>query len=282
MILKSRKFILFRIKRLINSIKNDGLIWTISRLFLKLFNEPNEIKKSKLKILKHLVQINGYNVAYGEFKGMNVENSNYWSNTDMITFILGTYEQPVVNQLIQFGKQNNSVFIDIGAGDGYYSVGMAYSNFFKKIYTFEIDHNSQERIKKNAQTNNCIDKINILGEANYFSLKNIINNHKTSVVKIDIEGSEFELLNEEVLILLSKSFIVVELHPLNLVDGEYEEKRLLEKCKKYFDLSWIRRENYNPNFFKELYKFTDEERLIALGEGRSSNMRWLVLKTYKL
>ena len=44
MILKSRKFILFRIKRLINSIKNDGLIWTISRLFLKLFNEPNEIK----------------------------------------------------------------------------------------------------------------------------------------------------------------------------------------------------------------------------------------------
>ena len=134
MILKSRKFILFRIKRLINSIKNDGLIWTISRLFLKLFNEPNEIKKSKLKILKHLVQINGYNVAYGEFKGMNVENSNYWSNTDMITFILGTYEQPVVNQLIQFGKQNNSVFIDIGAGDGYYSVGMAYSNFLKNLY----------------------------------------------------------------------------------------------------------------------------------------------------
>ena len=229
-----------------------------------------------------MIQIYGHKVAYGEFKGMNLEKSSYWSKTDMITFILGTYEQPILDQLIQFSKQNNSAFIDIGAGDGYFSVGMAYSNFFKKIYSFEVDQNSQENIKKNAQTNNCIDKINILGEANYFSLKNIIDNHKTAVVKIDIEGSEFELLNEEVLNLLSKSFIIVELHPLNVVDGEKEEKRLFEKCKKFFYLSWIRRENYNPNFFKELYKFTDEERLIALGEGRGSNMRWLVLNPKKL
>lgn len=66
----------------------------------------------------------------------------------MITFILGTYEQPILDQLIQFSKQNNSAFIDIGAGDGYFSVGMAYSNFFKKIYSFEVDQNSQENIKK--------------------------------------------------------------------------------------------------------------------------------------
>ena len=278
-----RKFsFFFRIKRLINNFKNDGFIWTISRLFLRLFNEPNEIKRSKFKILKHLIQIHGYKVAYGEFKEMDVQKCNEWSKTDLIPFLLGTYEQPVLNQLIQFSKQNNNAFIDIGAGDGYFSNGMGYANFFKKIYAFEINQNSQENIKENARANNCINRINIFGEANYIILKDIINNHKTVVVKIDIEGREFEFLNEEVLNLLSKSFVVIELHPSSIVDGENKEKRLIENCKNFFDLSWIRRENYNPNFFKELDKFTDEERLIALGEGRSVNMRWLVLRPKKL
>ena len=69
----------------------------------------------------------------------------------------------------------NNAFIDIGAGDGYFSNGMAYSNFFKKIYAFEINQNSQENIKENAQANNCINRINIFGEANYIILKDIIN-----------------------------------------------------------------------------------------------------------
>ena len=89
-----------RLIRLFKSIKNDGAVWTISRIFLKIFKEPNEIQKSKIKILNHLIKIHGYKVAYGELKGMKLGKNNFWSKNDLITHILGVYEGHILSQLI--------------------------------------------------------------------------------------------------------------------------------------------------------------------------------------
>ena len=266
-----------RLIRLFKSIKKDGAVWTISRIFLKVFKEPNEIQKSKIKILNHLIKIHGYKVAYGELKGMKLGKNNFWSKNDLITHILGVYEGHILSQLILFSKQSESVFIDIGAADGYFAVGMAYGNYFKKIHAFEIENSARENIKKNAENNFCSDKIEIYKEANYNSLKKIIEDYKSAVILIDIEGGEFELLNNEVINLFRNCNLIIELHPSQVADGALKQQRLLDSCKNFFEISLVKRETYNPNKFEELDKFSDEERLIAFGEGRENNMNWLIL-----
>ena len=268
-----------RSTRFIKNLRKDGVVWTLARIFLKIFNEPNEIQKSKNKILNHLIQIHGYKVAYGNFKGMKLGENSFWSKNDLITHILGVYEYHILRQLVEFSKQDESVFVDIGAADGYFAVGMAYNNFFKKVYAFEIENIARENLKKNAEINSCSNKIFINKEANFNSLKNIIDTHKKAVILIDIEGGEFELLNREVINLLSKCNLIIELHPTLVSDGIVKQKKLIDSCENFFDISIVKRETYNPNQFNELNQFSDEDRLIALGEGRENNMSWLILKS---
>jgi len=269
----------FRLSRFVNNIKRDGIIWSISRIFLKIFNEQNENERKKNKVLNYLITIYNYSVAHGIFKGMRLNKNIYWSRNDLITHILGVYEKHVLDQLIKFSKLDNSVFIDIGAADGYFAVGSAYSGLFKKVYAFEIQKEGREILSENAKVNKCEKNIIINPEANFKRLKNIVDEHKRAVVLIDIEGDEFSLLNDEILKLLSNCNIIVELHPSSVKNGYQKEKDLINSAKYLFNVSIIKRESYNPNFFKELDNFTDDERLVAFSEGRENNMCWLILET---
>ena len=272
-----KKNLIQRSVKFIKIIKTDGILWALIRLFLKIFNQPNEIQRSKNKILNHLLNIHDCKVAYGEFKGMRLNKNNFWSKNDLITYILSVYEKHVMNQLIKFSKLNNNVFIDIGAADGYFAVGMAYSKSFKKVYAFEIETLARENLKKNAKDNFCENKIFINKEANFNSLKKIIDTDEISTILIDIEGGEFELLTKDILNLVKKCMVIIELHPNLVKDGSKKQERLLNICEDFFEISMIERESYNPNKFEELSEFTDEDRLISFGEGRGRNMQWLVL-----
>ena len=279
--MRNRKKLFSRIIRFFQNLKKEGIIQTLVRIILKIFNSPNEIQKSKNKVLNHLVKIHGHKVAYGKFTGMKLNKNSYWSKNDLITQILGVYEQHILEQLIEFSKENDSVLVDIGAADGYFAVGAVYSGLFNKVYAFEIEEEGRKNLTYNSEINSCNSKIYINIEANNNSLKKIIDNNKKVVILIDIEGEEFKLLNLETISLLSKCNLIIELHPSLVPDGITKQEQLINYCKPYFDISLIRRENYNPNFFGELNKFTDEERLIAMGEGRENNMSWLILKSKK-
>ncbi len=277
--MSKKKNFFFRFSRFFNNIKQDGVVWTISRIFLKMFNSPNEIQMKKNKVLNHLLKIYDYKVAHGMFKEMKLNNNIFWSRNDLITHILGVYEDHIMNELIKFSKQNDSVFIDIGAADGYFAVGAAYSGLFKKVYAFEIEEKGRESLNKNAKSNLCDKNILIKSEANFEGLKDIINVHKRAVVLIDIEGDEFNLLNDQTLKLLSNCNIIVELHPALVKDGYQKQKELISFSKSFFNVSLLKRKNYNPNMFEELDHFTDEERLLAFSEGREDNMSWLILES---
>ena len=126
--------------------------------------------------------------------------------------------------------------------------------------------------------NNCQNKIKIYGEANLESLANEVKEHDKSTVLIDIEGDEYNLLSDESLYILSSSFLICELHHNLVENGLNEEKDLINRAKKYFDVELIKRETYNPNAFPEFDNLSDLERLVAVSEGRTKNTSWLVCK----
>jgi hypothetical protein len=270
--------LLLRILRFFSVLKKDGFSWTIVRIFLRILKQPNEIQRAKNKVLNKIVLEHGHQVAYGTFKGMKLSKNTYWSKNDIITHILGVYEKHVLKKIIEFSKKGNYPFIDIGAADGYFAIGMAFSETFKKIYAFEIDEEGRRSLNRNIENNLCKDKVVVDIEANFENLKEIVDKNKSAVILIDIEGSEFDLLDDNLLKLLSNCYIVCELHPTLSTNGFEKQNMLINNAKAFFDVSTIQRESYSPNKFSELNEFTDEERLIAFGEGRENNMNWLILE----
>tara|TARA_B110000003_G_C16511587_1_gene481444 strand:- start:2 stop:880 length:879 start_codon:yes stop_codon:yes gene_type:complete len=273
-----RNNLFFRLLRFFNTLKNDGLSWTIARIFLRILKQPNEMQRAKNKVLDKIIREHGYKVAYGNFKGMKLNKDIYWAKNDLITHILGVYEKHVLEKLTEFSKRGNFPFIDIGAADGYFAVGMAFSKIFKKVYAFEINESGRVSLDKNAENNQCKDKIVINDEANFNSIKKIVDENNGAVILFDIEGSEFDLLDQKLLESLTNCYIVCELHPLLVNSGYDKQQALINNSKAFFNVSIIQRDSYCPNKFSELNEFTDDERLLAFGEGRENNMNWLILE----
>ena len=54
----SEKNIFFRVSRLIDNISHDGLVWTISRIFLKILKSAKKIKRKKNKLFNKFIKNN--------------------------------------------------------------------------------------------------------------------------------------------------------------------------------------------------------------------------------
>lgn len=251
---------------------------SIIKFISKILRQPNDIQIAKNNVLEFLIKKYGYKVAYGQFKDMKLDKEVWWSKNDLITKILGVYEKHIVDQLIFFSQKGSKTFIDIGAADGYFPIGLVISGLFKKSFAYEISSKGRTVLEKNIINNNCSDRVNVRSQATFDSLNNIISNTENPTILIDIEGSEFDFLSLRMLDLLKSSNVICELHPWLVIHGEQKQKDLLKDASKFFDVKLIQREFYNPNQFDDLNKFGDDERLLAFSEKRSRNTNWLVLQ----
>lgn len=263
--------------RIVREIKRDGWRYTLVRSVAKIFGVQIGIKRLKDKGLRRVIERHGYQVAYGPFMGMQLNPTPFWHHYDLAPQILGTYEEHVTQKLVSFAQDGAEGFIDIGAADGYFAVGMSFSKIFHKVYAFEIADAGRQRILQNAGRNRVSTSLIVRSEADVDSVREIVQSGEKWVVLIDIEGAEFDLLSMEMLSVLCKCSIVVELHPWLVNGGEGDEAELIQRASSLFDVKLMRRETYRPNDFREFDDFSDEERLVVLGEGRQKNMRWMVL-----
>ena len=243
----------------------------------KLLSLKSDIVKAKEKVLLHLLNMHKATVAYGPFKGMKLSQDVWWGKFDLSTKMLGVYEHHVLSQIVDLSATVNGPFVDVGAADGYFAIGVAKSELMDKVYAYEISEKGRQSLRENALLNNCLDRVIIDSEANYDSLAGLLAEHRQALFLIDIEGAEYGLLNNDVLSLLRNSTVIVELHPW-IIEGGYEmQEALLSNVDKWFDARFIERKTYNPNEFEELLEFSDDERLLAFSEGRVKLIQWLVL-----
>ena len=265
------------IGRLIRNLQKDGLPFFIVRGVAKLLRVNIGFKRAKDKAWKILEEQYGLIIAYGPFKGMKLSENLSWSKEDRITQTLGIYEEHVLNKLIYFSNKGSKRFIDIGAADGYFAVGMAFSKIYKEVYAFEIEQKRQQIIKENAARNSCSERVTVYGQVNVTLLNKHINKDFKSTFLIDIEGAEYNLLSTEMLLLLRGNYVICELHPWYVDNGDKLQRDLLDRASRLFNIELIQRDYYSPNSFPELNDLSDEERLVAVGESRGKNMQWLVL-----
>ncbi len=257
--------------------QRDGLLRLIVLIFRKLTGLKGEIAGAKERVLDHVMSIHKGVVAYGPFTGMILSADVWWGKYDVTTKLLGVYERHILDLLVDIGTKVNGPFVDIGAADGYYAIGALKSKMFDQVFAFEISEPARKCLAENAALNNVSEMITISGEANYESLKDLISRYQAGLILIDIEGSEYSLLDKKTLRLFENCHLIVELHPWLVEDGDRKQDELLASANEYFDVTLTRSASISPNAFPELLSFNDDERLLAFSEGRGKSMEWMIL-----
>ena len=212
----------------------QGILQRASRI--NIGSSAGIVEKHRKMLSFELARKLDFKVRYGPFKGMQMNPNLTWGMSDIAPMLLGTYEKPVVEYISSNRGKFNS-FINLGAGDGFYVIGMTNSNLAKVSYAYEVSNESQLNIKRNAVLNNVADRVIIRGVATKdfigdFTQEELAN----SLILIDIEGGEFDMFREIDLTSLEQTRIVIELH--DFVEGsEAKVPEFISKLLSTHDVS---------------------------------------------
>ena len=260
-------------------VKEVGLFNTSIKIFLFLINSIKIKRKNpfylrRVKIGYELSELYKSQIQYGPFKGLLLPVSYSWGKSDRASMLLGLYEKEILN-ILQNLSGNQKYFVNLGAADGYYGAGVLVNNLFKKSICFELSEYGRKIIYEVAKKNNVLDRIEIRGIADKYFYNHIsdeiINN---SLLFVDIEGAEFNVLTESAFQKFHKSIIIVELHDWFFNDAINKERELVKSSIKTHSITQITTESRDLSKFDDLKLYNDDDRWIICSEGRGQLMRW--------
>ena len=235
------------------------------------------VYERRLRVSKEVFEMKKGVVGYGPLKGLRLADDAWWGAPDKASMLLGIYEQELLETLCSKPLTDRSYFIDIGAADGYYGIGLVTAGFYKKSFCFEISEKGRQTIQEGARVNRVSEKVEVFGAADHTLAQQLPQGCiDDAVVLVDIEGGEFDVLNEEFLKTFKNAYILIEIH--NWIEG-FEEKyfNLLLAASRYFEIDTVKPVARDLTQFSELNDFTDDNRYLICSEGRPNVMRFLRL-----
>ncbi|GGB45626.1 hypothetical protein GCM10011316_17120 [Roseibium aquae] len=218
-------------------------------------------------------------VSQGLFKGLQLNRDAWWGKSDLGAQCLGLYEKEILDFIS--ARAPFDTFLDIGAADGYYAVGLLHAKKTRKAICFEISEEGQRAINENWQRNEKPGELEVHGEATKKNIASVASNlTDKTLVLIDIEGFEFQLLSKKVIAALGKCTVIIEIH--NWIDGfENKYPDLLKNLDRFFDIAIISPSERNTQSIELLRSYTDDNRLLVSSERRPCLMRFLHLTPKK-
>lgn len=233
------------------------------------------INKHKLEISNKIKDMHNSTVAYGPFKGLRFTNDTHWGGSDKGAMILGIYEQEILKEISNLPKKYD-IFIDLGAADGYYGIGVLVNKLFKKSYCFEITENGREVINKNAYLNDVLNNVVIKGEATKnFSAEIPVEEINNSVLFVDIEGGEFNLFDPSLFEIFHKSIIFIEIHDFLIENGSSLFDNLIDFSSKTHLCKKIKMGSRDLSGYEEIKNWNDTDRWMLCSESRAQLMTWV-------
>jgi len=201
----------------------------------------------------------------------------YEFNPDLSSKIVGCYEQEVQSKIVELQKINKKkYFINFGAGEGYFALGVLYSGFFEQSIAFEITDESRNIMIENSKINKLDNRLSIKYSANSSFLKDILDSGKKLddiFILSDIEGAEFEIFNDDNLSKLINCNLIIEFHRHPI---DEENKKFREKLNKYFKVSLLSTSNRSFSDISLLKELNDDDRWLIASENRPYLMNWFV------
>lgn len=184
------------VKYIVSSDYRDRLCWERDR-----------------QVGQRVFAVTGGVVVAGPFKGLQYVSTARGSCIG--PKLLGTYELELRDVVEQAVARAYGTVINIGAGEGYYAVGLAKRMPHAKLIAFDADPSNQEQIKTLARLNGVQDRLDVRGFCDDTALSAALASATGQVLIVcDIEGAEVEVLRPDAVPALRNVDLLVEMHDI--------------------------------------------------------------------
>ena len=214
----------------------------------------------------------GDTVQAGPFAGMvlpaDLDAPDY--QTALMPILMGVFEQelsPAIRRIIESAP---SLFVNVGAAEGYYAVGIARAVPGAHVVGYEMLESARDACRRVAEANGV--SIDLRGECTVAELNAVLD--RPATLFVDCEGGERVLLDPAAVPALAQCDILVECHDMK-VAGTTE--LMVERFQPTHEIERIE-EGSRPLLAHEMFHGRSSlERLIAVCEFRGGTSNWLML-----
>lgn len=207
-------------------------------------------------------------VRHGPFAGMR-----YPDDLVQLPKLLGTYEMELHAAVERLIAGNPQSIVNVGAGEGYYAVGLALRLPEARVMAFDIDEREQRRCRALAELNGVADRVTVGAECTLATLHTMPDDGVALVM--DCEGCELALLRPDEVAPLRSWPILVELH--DFIDPA-TSAAVAERFAGSHAVEVIEVRSRQSLAVEELDFLSPGERELALDEVRPPGMRWAELR----
>lgn len=213
----------------------------------------------------------GLTIYSGPFKGM--EYLNYSTEGCLLPRLLGSYEAELHPDLMKFVDEGIDTVVDIGCAEGYYAVGLARLMPHAIVHAFDTDPRAREACLGLAKKNGVETQV-VIGETFTGDLFERFTSSKT-LVMIDTEGFEEELMKPAIWPALRRLNIIMETHP-----GVHPgiEATMRERFENSHDIIRLTTGPRSADLPPWLMSLPHLDQLIAVWEFRSTPTPWFVMR----
>jgi len=233
-----------------------------------------EFLQPRRVLLRQFTQRTAGQVIGGPFKGMHYVTGSVGSL--LAPKLLGTYEQELHGVVEELIARAPDVIVDVGAGEGYYAVGLPRRLPQMHMVAFEMDPAGRELLARLAEKNGVASAVEIHGRCTAGELAAALQAGHRPCVIMDVEGYERELLDPGAVPGLGAAAILVELHAFvhadirDLIAGRFGATHAIR------EIATVRRTRADyplPTLLSRLMPARHTVRF--LNEGRPGPMSWL-------
>jgi len=235
----------------------------------------NIIRSTRVGLSEYLMEVFENIISYGPFCGVKLFAKSTWGPGDRASMLLGLYEKEVLTTLISLLEFRDNL-INIGAGDGYFPIGLLANGYIASSLCYEQSVESRENLIHAANLNGVCDSIVLRNEA-FLGFESEISSEylANSVLIIDIEGNEFSILNSDSFQNLRLTPIIIEVHNF-VVNAPSLRAKLLSDSEATHNSYSITQTSRDLSIFSEVKLLSDSHRWLLASEGRSRLPEWII------
>ena len=190
--------------------------------------------------------------------------------------LLGTYELELVPFLEEIIKSDYDVIINLGAGDGYYAVGLLREMPALRVVAYENSEERRNIIFDNARLNCVEDRLVVCGNTKNHNINEYCQSADRLLVVCDIEGHEKEVLASSCIANIFQADILVEIH--DFVDADVSSV-IRERFSATHSIETVCSRERTSDDLPEHVGAPNSALLEIVGEERPTTMEWFWLKS---
>ena len=195
-----------------------------------------------------------------------------WGTGDISSKILGCYEEELHKAVEKSISRRPDIVINVGCAEGYYAIGMARRLPQAQIYAFDISETAQAICADTARRNGVSERIVVGGKCTYQTLSELTESAEKTLIIMDCEGDEINILNKSIINNFIKCDIIVECH--DFINRSITPT-ILQLFTATHDIDIIQEGGRNPAAYPFLRSFGSLDRWLAVCEFRPEVMSWI-------